>query len=62
MVQEMNKAEQVAKNLDEIYSLTSRRIASKIDQIFESYRRDHGLTEDEARRVLDNVKNLSEKC
>ncbi|MFX3999893.1 minor capsid protein [Streptococcus suis] len=60
MVQEMDKAEQVAKNLDEIYSLTSRRIASKIDQIFESYRRDHGLTEAEARRVLDNVKNLSD--
>ncbi|WP_239027077.1 minor capsid protein [Streptococcus suis] len=60
MVQEMDKAEQVAKNIDEIYSLTSRRIASKIDQIFESYRRDHGLTEAEARRVLDNVKNLSD--
>ncbi|MDE1692220.1 minor capsid protein [Streptococcus suis] len=60
MVREMDKAEQVAKNLDEIYSLTSRRIASKIDQIFESYRRDHGLTEAEARRVLDNVKNLSD--
>ncbi|HGA1219740.1 minor capsid protein [Streptococcus suis] len=60
MVQEMDKAEQTAKQLDEIHKLASRHITSKIDQIFESYRRDHGLTEDEARRVLDNVKNLSD--
>lgn len=60
MVQEMDRAEQVAKNLDEIYSLTSKHITSKIDQIFESYRRDHGLTEDEAVRVMANVKNLSD--
>ncbi|ANM47592.1 hypothetical protein [Streptococcus phage phiZJ20091101-4] len=56
----MDKAEQTAKQLDEIHKLASRHITSKIDQIFESYRRDHGLTEDEARRVLDNVKNLSD--
>lgn len=56
----MDKAEQVAKNLDEIHKLASRHITSKIDQIFESYRRDHGLTEDEAARVLANVKNLSD--
>ncbi|HFI0369156.1 TPA: minor capsid protein [Streptococcus suis] len=60
MVQEMDKAEQTAKQLDEIHKLASRHITSKIDQIFESYRRDHGLTEDEAARVLANVKNLSD--
>ncbi|MBY4982808.1 minor capsid protein, partial [Streptococcus suis] len=38
----------------------SRHITSKIDQIFESYRRDHGLTEDEAKRVLASVKDLSD--
>ncbi|HFI0647976.1 TPA: minor capsid protein [Streptococcus suis] len=56
----MDQAEQTAKQLDEIHKLASRHIASKIDQIFESYRRDHGLTEDEAARVLANVKNLSD--
>lgn len=56
----MDKAEQTAKQLDEIHKLASRHITSKIDQIFESYRRDHGLTEDEAARVLANVKNLSD--
>ncbi|HFI0703019.1 TPA: minor capsid protein [Streptococcus suis] len=60
MVQEMDKAEQVAKQLDEIHKLASRHITSKIDQIFESYRRDRGLTEDEAARVLANVKDLSD--
>lgn len=56
----MDKAEQVAKQLDEIHKLASRHITSKIDQIFESYRRDRGLTEDEAARVLANVKDLSD--
>lgn len=56
----MDKAERTAKQLDEIHKLASRHITSKIDQIFESYRRDHGLTEDEAARVLANVKNLSD--
>lgn len=56
----MDQAEQTAKQLDEIHKLASRHITSKIDQIFESYRRDHGLTEDEAARVLANVKNLSD--
>ncbi|HFU3729575.1 TPA: minor capsid protein [Streptococcus suis] len=60
MVQAMDQAEQTAKQLDEIHKLASRHITSKIDQIFESYRRDHGLTEDEAARVLANVKNLSD--
>ncbi|HFU4173929.1 TPA: minor capsid protein [Streptococcus suis] len=60
MVQAMDQAEQTAKQLDEIHKLASRHITSKIDQIFESYRRDHGLTEDEAKRVLANVKNLSD--
>lgn len=56
----MDQAEQTAKQLDEIHKLASRHITSKIDQIFESYRRDHGLTEDEAARVLANVKDLSD--
>ncbi|HFI0359626.1 TPA: minor capsid protein [Streptococcus suis] len=56
----MDQAEQTAKQLDEIHKLASRHITSKIDQIFESYRRDHGLTEDEAAKVLANVKNLSD--
>lgn len=56
----MDQAEQTAKQLDEIHKLASRHITSKIDQIFESYRRDHGLTEDEAKRVLANVKDLSD--
>ncbi|HEM5038904.1 TPA: minor capsid protein [Streptococcus suis] len=60
MVQAMDQAEQTAKQLDEIHKLASRHITSKIDQIFESYRRDHGLTEDEAKRVLANVKDLSD--
>ncbi|HEM6496082.1 TPA: minor capsid protein [Streptococcus suis] len=60
MVQAMDQAEQTAKQLDEIHKLASRHITSKIDQIFESYRRDHGLTEDEAARVLANVKDLSD--
>ncbi|HFH9946321.1 TPA: minor capsid protein [Streptococcus suis] len=60
MVQAMDQAEQTAKQLDEIHKLASRHITSKIDQIFESYRRDHGLTEDEAAKVLANVKNLSD--
>ncbi|MGQ7389452.1 hypothetical protein ACTGWD_07520 [Streptococcus suis] len=60
MVQAMDQAEQTAKQLDEIHKLASKHITSKIDQIFESYRRDHGLTEDEAKRVLANVKNLSD--
>lgn len=60
MVQEMDKAEHVAKTFDEIYSRTNKHLTSKIDQIFESYRRDHGLTELEARRLLDSVKNLSD--
>ncbi|HFU3983282.1 TPA: minor capsid protein [Streptococcus suis] len=60
MVQAMEQAEQTAKQLDEIHKLASKHITSKIDQIFESYRRDHGLTEDEAARVLANVKNLSD--
>ncbi len=56
----MNQTEQTAKQLDEIHKLASRHITSKIDQIFESYRRDHGLTEDEAKRVLASVKDLSD--
>ncbi|HFR3440460.1 TPA: minor capsid protein [Streptococcus suis] len=60
MVQAMNQTEQTAKQLDEIHKLASRHITSKIDQIFESYRRDHGLTEDEAKRVLASVKDLSD--
>lgn len=56
----MDQADQTAKQLDEIHKLASRHITSKIDQIFESYRRDHGLTEDEAARVLANVKDLSD--
>ncbi|HFI0427830.1 TPA: hypothetical protein ACGOW3_002188 [Streptococcus suis] len=56
----MDQAEQTAKQLDEIHKLASRHITSKIDQIFESYRRDRGLTEDEAARVLANVKDLSD--
>ncbi|HEM5095356.1 TPA: minor capsid protein [Streptococcus suis] len=60
MVQAMDQAEQTAKQLDEIHKLASRHITSKIDQIFESYRRDHGLTEDEAKRVLASVKDLSD--
>lgn len=56
----MDQAEQTAKQLDEIHKLASRHITSKIDQIFESYRRDHGLTEDEAKRVLASVKDLSD--
>ncbi|HEM3183181.1 TPA: phage head morphogenesis protein, partial [Streptococcus suis 89-5259] len=60
MVQAMDQAEQTAKQLDEIHKLASRHITSKIDQIFESYRRDHGLTDDEAKRVLASVKDLSD--
>ena len=60
MVHDMDQAEKAAKQFDEIYSLASRQITSKIDQIFESYRRDHGLTEDEARRILGNVPNLTD--
>lgn len=56
----MDQAEQTAKQLDEIHKLASRHITSKIDQIFESYRRDHGLTDDEAKRVLASVKDLSD--
>lgn len=59
MVQEMDRAEQVAKKFDEVYSLANKQLTSKIERIFESYRRDHGLTEVEAQRVLDNVKNLT---
>ncbi|OLF50680.1 phage head morphogenesis protein [Streptococcus acidominimus] len=59
MVQEMDRAEQVAKKFDEVYSLANKQLTSKIERIFESYRRDHGLTKVEAQRVLDNVKNLT---
>lgn len=59
MVDEMDQAEQVSKQFDEIYNLASRQITSKIDQIFESYRRSHGLTETEAKRILSQADSLN---
>lgn len=60
MIHDMDQAEKAAKQFDEIYRLASLQITSKIDRIFESYRRDHGLTEVEAQRILANVKNLTD--
>lgn len=60
MVQAMDKAENVSKKLDEIYSLANRGIQSQLDKLFERYRSDHGLTEQEARRILQNVRSLGD--
>lgn len=60
MVEDMAKAERVADTLDEIYNLANRHIISKIDGIFERFRQDHGLTEDEAKRILQNVDHLTD--
>ncbi|MDQ8821291.1 minor capsid protein [Streptococcus ruminantium] len=59
MVQEMDKAERVSKKFDEIYDLASRQITSKIDQIVESYRRNHGLSEIEAKQILSQADSLN---
>lgn len=60
MVQAMDKAENVSKKLDEIYTLANRGIQLQLDKLFERYRSDHGLTEQEAKRILQNVHNLGD--
>lgn len=60
MVRDMDKAEKMSDNLDEIYNLANRHITSKVDGIFERFRQDHGLTEGEAKRILQNVDNLAD--
>lgn len=60
MVREMDQAEKTAKVLDEVYNQANRILTLKIEKAFESYRRTHGLTSNEAEKVLASVRNLTD--
>ena len=59
MFQYMEQAEQAADEIAKVYLKSSRYISLELDQIFERFQQKHGLTEKEAYRILNGMKDKS---
>lgn len=57
MFEYMAKAEDAADEIAKLYLKASRYLSLELDQIFERYRTKHGLSEAEARRLLNSLKD-----
>lgn len=63
MVDQMGKAEAFADELALAYDQASRYLQGQTDKIFDKFRRDYGLTEQQARQILkqaDQLDNLND--
>lgn len=66
MVDQMAKAESFADELEIAYQQTMRYLQGQTDKIFDKFRRDYGLTEQQARQILkqggqlDNLNDLKQ--
>ncbi len=56
----MKSAEEAAKDIERLYMRSSRYLQSQGKTIFEAFRRQTGLTEQEARQILRNAKKLGD--
>lgn len=57
MYEYMEEAENVANEIAQLYLKASRYLSSQADDIFEKYQTKYGLTENEARRLLNELQD-----
>lgn len=57
MYEYMEKAEKVADEIAQLYLKASRYLSSQADDVFEKYQTKYGLTENEARRLLNELQD-----
>ena len=57
MYEDMKTAEEAAEDIRKLYNRASRYIQSQGEEIFEAFRRQTGLTKEEAQRYLTQAKN-----
>lgn len=60
MYNSMESAEEVSRELADIYAKASRYLNSEIDGIYEKFRNKHGLTDKEAQVLLNTLKNKND--
>nr|WP_255262745.1 hypothetical protein [Streptococcus pneumoniae] len=61
--QQMDKAEKQADQFDKVYQEAKTYLDKEVNKIFDKFQRDYGLSQVEARQVLENMKdkkNLNE--
>lgn len=60
MYEAMEEAEQISQELADLYAKASRQLNYKIDKIYERFRDKHGLTDQEAKRLLNSMKDATD--
>lgn len=55
--EQMDKAEKQADKFDEIYKQSKAYLDKQINKVFDKFQRDYGLSERDARHVLNNMKD-----
>lgn len=60
MYEAMEEAEQISQELADLYAKASRQLNYKIDKIYERFRDKHGLTDQEAKRLLNSMKDAAD--
>ena len=55
--EQMDKAERQADKFDDIYRQSKAYLDKQINKVFDKFQRDYGLSERDARRVLNNMKD-----
>lgn len=55
--EQMDKAEKQADKFDEIYKQSKAYLDKQINKVFDKFQRDYGLSERDARQVLNNMKD-----
>ena len=55
--EQMDKAEKQADKFDDIYRQSKAYLDKQINKVFDKFRRDYGLSERDARHVLNNMKD-----
>ena len=60
MYEAMEDAEQISQELADLYAKASRQLNYNIDKIYERFRDKHGLTDKEARRLLNDLKDATD--
>lgn len=60
MYEQMEKAEATAQEIADIYAKASRQLNYKISEIYDRYIDKHNLSEDEAKKLLSNMKDSTD--
>ena len=60
MYDNMKSAEEVSKELADIYAKASRHLSYEIDEIYDKFKDRHGLTDKEAMALLNTLKNKND--